>query len=207
MSIFDRSQYLFCNNNQVKEFSDSEIVDCLRRRESHVVRFLSERYLPMIRLMVFQNGGDSDDAHDIFQDGLIIMLEKIDNVDFNLTCKFKTYLYCVCENLWKSVLSKRKAAQNYMARQDQNDYEHDTSEAIDKDIYDKALREVINTLDPVSRKILEMYWEDISPQDIAAELGYTYGYVRKKKCEAQNELTEKFRRHPVYRKMMEIGIR
>ena len=46
----------------------------------------------MIRLMVYQLGGSSEDAKDIFQDGLKIMLGKIDNKDFVLTCKFKTYL-------------------------------------------------------------------------------------------------------------------
>ncbi|MCJ7448508.1 MAG: hypothetical protein MUO72_12535 [Bacteroidales bacterium] len=44
------------------------------------------------------------------------MLEKIDNYEFELTCKFKTFLYCVCENLWKAVLSKRHASTNYLTR-------------------------------------------------------------------------------------------
>ena len=46
----------------------------------------------------------------------MIMLEKIDNKEFALTCKFKTFLYCVCENLWKSIIAKRQAAVNYFAR-------------------------------------------------------------------------------------------
>ena len=35
----------------------------------------------MIRLMVTKMGGSVEDAKDVFQDGLIIMLEKIDNND------------------------------------------------------------------------------------------------------------------------------
>lgn len=103
----------------VREFTDSEIIECLRNRQSYVVQYLSERYMPMIRLMVHNLGGSADDAHDIFQDGLIIMLEKLDNKNFSLTCKFKTYLYCVCENLWKSTLEKRHAAANYFVRRDE----------------------------------------------------------------------------------------
>jgi hypothetical protein len=41
----------------------------------------------------------------------------------------------------------------------------------------------------------------VSPQEIALKLGYTYGYVRKKKCEAQNELTEKVKKHPDYKRI------
>jgi hypothetical protein len=42
----------------------------------------------------------------------------------------------------------------------------------------------------------------VSPHEIADKLGYTYGYVRKKKCEAQTELTEKVKNHPGYKGIM-----
>jgi RNA polymerase sigma factor (sigma-70 family) len=152
--------------------------------------------------MVFQNGGTADDAYDIFQDGLIIMLEKIDNENFVLNCKFKTYLYCVCENLWKTVLDKRKAASNYIAKTEMIDSEEDTSELMDHKMYHKIFREVFDSMDAGSREILSLYWKDVPPQDIAEMLGYTYGYVRKKKCEAQNELTLRIKQHPEYRRIM-----
>jgi RNA polymerase sigma factor (sigma-70 family) len=186
----------------VKEYTDIEIIECLKRRESYVVRYLSENYMPMIRLMVLQNGGDHDDAQDVFQDGLIIMLEKIDSGDFVLTCKFKTYLYCVCENIWKSVLNKRKSAKNYFARREESDIESDFSEMMDRNIYENIFRDVFNSLDSASRSILQMYWQNIPPQKIASKLGFTYGYVRKKKCEAQNEMAEKVKKHPEYRRIM-----
>ena len=182
----------------MKEYSDNEIIECLRNRQSYVVHYLSDRYIPMIRLMVYQKGGSIEDARDIFQDGLIIMLEKLDNKEFVLTCKFKTFLYCVCENLWKSVIEKRQAAANYLTRRMEPDNEKDFTELIDYRMYEEIFRDVFETLDPISKKILKLYWQEISPQEIADKLGYTYGYVRKKKSEAQSELTEKVKRHPGY---------
>jgi len=156
----------------------------------------------MIRLMVYQKGGSLEDAKDIFQDGLMIMLEKIDNKDFVLTCKFKTFLYCVCENLWKSVIMKKQAATNYLSRRIDTDNDNDFTELLDNKLYEKIFWDVFETLDDVGKKILKLYWEEVSPQEIANDLGYTYGYVRKKKCEAQAELTEKVKRHPDYRRIM-----
>lgn len=156
----------------------------------------------MIRLMVYQKGGSLEDAKDIFQDGLMIMLEKIDNKDFVLTCKFKTFLYCVCENLWKSVIMKKQAATNYLSRRIDTDNDNDFTELLDNKLYEKIFWDVFETLDDVGKKILKLYWEEVSPQEIANNLGYTYGYVRKKKCEAQAELTEKVKRHPDYRRIM-----
>jgi RNA polymerase sigma factor (sigma-70 family) len=148
--------------------------------------------------MVFQKGGSTEDARDIFQDGLIIMLEKLDDKQFALTCKFKTFLYCVCEHLWKTLLEKRQAANNYLTRQPEPESEKDFTEVMDHRLYEEIFQEVFKTLDPISKKILKLYWEEKSPQEIADKLGYTNGYVRKKKCEAQSELTEKVKHHPAY---------
>ena len=186
----------------VKEYTDNEIIECLRNRQSYVVHYLSDRYIPMIRLMVNQKGGSNEDARDIFQDGLIIMLEKLDDRKFILTCKFKTFLYSVCEHLWKTILEKRLAANNYLTRRTEPDNEKDFTEQLDHQMYEEIFQDVFKTLDPISKKILKLYWKEMSPQDIADKLGYTYGYVRKKKSEAQSELTEKVKRHPEYKRIM-----
>jgi len=190
----------------VKEYTDIEIIECLRNRKSYVVHYLSDRYLPMVRLMVIQYGGNPEDAKDIFQEGLMIMLEKIDNKEFALTCKFKTYLYCVCENLWKSIISKRQAAANYFARRTEQEDEKDFTEVMDNNLCREIFLSVFDTLDRVSKNILNLYWKEVSPQEIADRLGYSYGYVRKKKCEAQAELTEKVKKHPDYQKIVKSGI-
>lgn len=156
----------------------------------------------MIRLMVIRLGGTTEDAKDIFQDGLMIMLEKIDNKDFVLTCKFKTFLYCVCENLWKSVLVKKQAAVNYFSRKVDDEYDRDFTEHLDNKLYEDLFTKVFNSLDEVSRKILKLYWLELSPQEIADKLGYSNGYVRKKKCEAQALLTRRVKDHPEYRRII-----
>lgn len=190
----------------MKEYTDNEIIECLRNRQSYVVHWLSDRYMPMIRLMVYQKGGSTEDARDIFQDGLIIMLEKLDDKKFNLTCKFKTFLYCVCEHLWKTILEKRQSAANYLNRRSEPESEKDFTDMIDYQMYEQIIQDVFKTLDPISKKILTLYWQEKSLQEIAGQLGYTYGYVRKKKCEAQGELTEKVKRHPGYMRIKRTEI-
>lgn len=190
----------------MKEYTDNEIIECLRNRQSYVVHWLSDRYMPMIRLMVYQKGGTTEDARDIFQDGLIIMLEKLDDKKFNLTCKFKTFLYCVCEHLWKTILEKRQSAANYLNRRSEPESEKDFTDMIDYQMYEQIIQDVFKTLDPISKKILTLYWQEKSLQEIADQFGYTYGYVRKKKCEAQGELTEKVKRHPGYMRIKRTEI-
>ena len=153
----------------------------------------------MIRLMVTQMGGTAEDAKDVFQDGLIIMLEKIDNNELVLRCKFKTFLYSICENLWKAALVKRTLAENYKHRRTDTDTTKDFTEVYDNELYQNIFEDVYETLDPVGRKILKLYWQDYSPKEIAVKLGYAYGYVRKKKSESQGELIRKLLEHPQYK--------
>jgi RNA polymerase sigma factor (sigma-70 family) len=187
----------------VKEYTDSEIIECLRNRQSYVVLYLSDQYLPMIKNMVIHMGGNSEDAKDIFQEGLMIILEKIDSREFALTCKFKTFLYCICENLWKSILIKRQSTVNYLQRQVDTEEDTDFSEQVDDDLSREIFMKSFKKLDKSGRKILKLYWKGYSPQEIAEKLNYSYGYVRKKKSESQAELIEKVKSHPEYRKMME----
>lgn len=186
----------------MKEYTDSEIIECLRNRESYVVKYLSERYLPMIRLMVTQMCGTPEDSRDLFQEGLMIILEKIDNREFALTCKFKTFLYSICENLWRTAVMKKKSAGIYFLRRTDEENETAPEERIDNEMYQAIFKEAFDTLDEVSKKILKLYWLDKSPVEISEMLGYTYNYVRKKKSDAQAELTGKVKRHPEYRRIM-----
>ena len=117
------------------------------------------------------------------------------------SCKFKTFLYSVCENLWKSVLEKRKAASNYFYRRLDQTSEKDFSEEYDNQLYENMLNDVFETLDPTCKEILKLYWQEYSPMEIAEKLGYTYGYVRKKKCECQAELLKRISNHPSFKQI------
>ena len=183
----------------MKEYIDSEIIESLRKRQGHIVNYLFDRYLPMIRLMVFKMGGTGEDAKDIFQDALLIMLQKIDDDEFVLSCKFKTFFYSVCENLWKTILTKRQAAVNYLTRKVDDTVVQDFTELYDSKLYEHMFYDMFETLGPVCKSVLKLYWQEYSPKDIAEKLGYTYNYVLKKKCECQGELIKKVTNHPTYK--------
>lgn len=153
----------------------------------------------MIKYMVTQLGGTYEDAKDVFQEGLMIILEKIDNRNFTLTCKFKTYLYCICEYQWKTALTKRQTAANYLQNNVVPEEYTDISEQLDDDLRMVIFRKAYDKIDPAGKTILKLYWEGFSPQEIAEKLNYTYGYVKKKKCEAQALLIEKVKSHPEYK--------
>jgi DNA-directed RNA polymerase specialized sigma subunit len=98
-------------------------------------------------------------------------------------------------------LDKQKAAKNYELRRTNHSMENDFSESGDRVFYENIFRQCFDTLDEVSQKILKMYWMEISPSEIASKLGYSYGYVRKKKSECMKELKSRIISHPDYKEL------
>ena len=179
----------------MKNYTDQEIVQGLKSGESFAVKYLAKENLSLIRYFISKNNGNDEYAKDIFQDALFIIIEKIYNNDFVLHGTLSTYLFAICKNLWSIELDKLKAAKNYETRCSIEENENDFTEFGDSAFYEKIFRECFDSMDDVSQKILKMYWLEIPPNEIAEKLGYSYGYVRKKKSECMKELKSKIMDH------------
>jgi len=74
--------------------------------DSSAFEEIYENEYPKIRDYVIKNSGSIVDAQDIFQDGVVVLLEKVKTPEFEFTCKVGTYLYSCCRNLWLKQLRK-----------------------------------------------------------------------------------------------------
>lgn len=185
----------------MKEYTDQEIINGLKSGETFAVKYLAKKHLPVISYFISKNNGNEEYAKDIFQDALFILIEKIYANDLTLQGALVTYLFAICKNLWGMELDRLKAAKNYAIRREVDDIESDFSEAGDNVFYGNVFRVCFDTMDEVSQKILTMYWKEIPPAEIAEKLGYSHGYVRKKKSECMKELKDKIMSHPDYKEM------
>ena len=185
----------------MKKYTDQEIIQGIKSGESFAVKFLVRDFLPVIRYFISKNNGNEEDAKDIFQDALFIIIEKIYNNDLVLQGTLSTYLFAICKNLWLMALDKQKAAKNYELRRSTGHNENDFTESVDNGFYENIFKQCFDSMDEVSQKILKMYWMEISPAEIAGKLGYTYGYVRKKKSESMKELKNRIISHTDYKEL------
>ena len=83
-------------------------LELLRAADTATLENLYDQVFPMIAAHVRQNGGNTDDARDVFQEALIALLESAKRPDFTLTASPSTYLFAVSRNLWLKQLRSNK---------------------------------------------------------------------------------------------------
>lgn len=188
---------------QMKKYTDLEIIQGLKSGESFAVKYLAKEFLPVLSYFISNNRGSEEEAKDVFQDALFIIIEKIHNNDFDVKGTLSTYLFAICKHLWLIELDRQKAAKNYGIRKIADSIESDFSEARDNEFYEDVFRKCFYAMDDISQKILKMYWLEVSPSEIAETLGYSYGYVRKKKSECMKELKNRIMEHPNFKEIEE----
>lgn len=88
--------------------TDNVLLDQLKTENNSSVELLYKFYFPSVATYIKQNMGNNEDAEDIFQETIIILLQKVRQPDFILTASLKTYLYAISKNLWLKRLRDNK---------------------------------------------------------------------------------------------------
>ncbi len=87
---------------------DNTLLDQLKREENASFTTLYQCCFPAIAAYILQNQGRKEDAEDIFQEAVIVLLQKIRTPEFQLTASLKTYLFSISRNLWLKHLRDNK---------------------------------------------------------------------------------------------------
>jgi RNA polymerase sigma factor (sigma-70 family) len=177
-------------------YTDQQILKSLKRRESHVVAYIAKKFLPMIEHVLREINLEDEDAEDIFQEALIIIIKKLDSDEFKLTAKFSTYLYAVCKNLIELKKRKKAIESKYIVKKADISYEENFSEEYDRKYQYKIYKHYFSKLGSSCQNILNMHWLDMPMKEIAEKIGSTEGYVRKKKHECKKRLIDLITKNP-----------
>ena len=88
------------NFNNMKNQTDRDTFLSLKANDNNAYEILYKFYYPSVKHFIIKNNGSIDDAKDIFQETLCVLLEKVSKDDFNLTSSLKTYIFAISSNLW-----------------------------------------------------------------------------------------------------------
>ena len=79
--------------------------------DNHLIREIYELYSKPILHLIQSNSGNEEDAKDVFQEGLMLVYQKAQQPDFQLTSSFFTYFYAICRFIWMNRLRKKSSSE------------------------------------------------------------------------------------------------
>ncbi len=159
----------------MKSQTDQQTFLGLRARDNHAYEILYKFYYPSVRNFILKNNGTADDAKDIFQETLCVLLEKVPKDDFTLTSSLKTYIFAISSNLWL----KRLRDSNKMVKSDVDVYEKyltDYEEA-EADIHESNAARAMNVFKIITNKCITLlkaiFYDEKNMDSVTKEFGYT----------------------------------
>lgn len=117
------------------------------------------------------------DFEDVFQDACLVLLNKMDNPSFGLTCSLQTYLNAICKNILLNIYRRQP-----MHTSIGSEFELELAMEVDMDEDENATRfaifsEVVELMKNRAARCYEIfqlfYFRNIGMQQIADRLGYT----------------------------------
>ena len=155
--------------------TDREVVLGILNNSEDALNRLYIGYFPMVLQFILNNNGDEDDAKDVYQEGIIVLYNKIKGGNFELSSKLKTYIYSVCRRIWLKKLSQAsKKTNNISDFEDVIAVEVDVEYHEEKDLqFEKMGSALTNLGEPCKTIIQDFYINNLSMQEICEKFGYT----------------------------------
>jgi len=155
--------------------TDREVVLGILNNSDDALNKLYIGYFPMILQFILNNNGNEDDAKDVYQEGIIVLYNKIKSGDFELSSKLKTYIYSVCRRIWLKKLAQQSKKTNNIS-----DFEDVISTDVDVEDHEqkeeqfaKMQSALVHLGEPCKTIIQDFYIHNLSMQDISEKFGYT----------------------------------
>lgn len=160
---------------------DSKIIKGLKTNDNDSIEAIYNNCFPSIEAYVINNSGSNFDAKDIFHDGLIVLYNKLKEPNFELKVELKTYLYSICSRMWLKRLQRRKLFNEIQKSPEFKALEMGYIADFELESQLAFIRRKIFSLNSGCKRLLLLFLEGHSLEDIATKLNYTYNYTKKKK--------------------------
>lgn len=164
---------------------EKEIFERICSGDEKALEFIYQKYYRMMTKLVITNSGTEEEARDVYQDALVVFWQKARSGKLVMTSKISTYVYSICQNLWRKELDRKKRLSNE---------EKDAPQTLDFDTpeREKIIAKCIDQLGETCKRVLMYYYfDELSMQEIADKMGFANTDTAKtKKYKCKQKLDE-----------------
>lgn len=178
-----------------KKYSDSDIIDGIRRQDNKILTYLYEAYYEVIRDHLKKNSGSDDDVYDVLQESVVILYKQVTGDGFTLTSDLKGYFFGIARNIWNAQLRYRSRITSLEIEPADLDEEEDFTKATLERIVTRSFA----LLKEDCQMVLKLFSEGFSYEEITRKMGMkNETYARRKKYLCKEALMEIIKTDPEY---------
>lgn len=160
------------------------------------------QFFPRIAHLITKNGGSTDDAQDIFQDGILLLYEKAKSPDFQLTSNFYTLLHGICRNILGNRLQKKSSQEVTLP----DDLKYTTGESIEDDLFtleeNQLFWDSFQKLGQDCQKLLTLFFEKVKMKEITKLMDFgSESYAKKRKFQCKEKLINFIKKDARFREL------
>lgn len=163
-----------------------DILARIRSGDNQAIKTLYKSAFTYCTSYIIKHNGNQEDAKEIFQRSMVVLLEKLRDENFTIKSNPKTYLYGICKNQWLKEL-RRTNKLHFISEQEGKAaalvYEEASYE--EKEEQESRLQSIFSALKKGSedcKKLLQLtYFEKKTDKEIAPVMNYSLEFVRNKR--------------------------
>lgn len=182
--------------------TDKILIEGIKRQDEKIIAEIYNEYFPSVRQFIYKNNGSIEDARDIFNDAIVIVLLKARENVLSIKCSLKTYVYAICRNLW---LKKIKIDKEEFIQYEDIENTIQSAEATEEEFFNfdrgqLLFQKHLVRLPITCREIIEAFLEGKSFREITDEMDFeNESYARKRKYRCVKMLIRRIQSDPDYK--------
>ena len=185
-------------------YTNSEIVDALRKRDPGIVKQIYGETYSDIKWLVYNARASDYDPRDLFNDVFYILFLLVDKPDFILSCSINTYVIKLCTKQLKyAQYRSRISGEAVMEELDavEKSYEPRYEELFDMEQLFELIRKHLMQMMKSCKRILNLHYHSYSNSEIAKRMKRAETAIRKLKSKCKKRLLDSICGDPGYRKI------
>lgn len=175
---------------------DNQLLNRIRQRDNQAVKELYKIAFNYCTTFIVKNQGTQVDAREIFQECMMILLQKLQDKDFNINCNVKSYLYAICRNQWLNERKKRGKTDAIITEDGKEivliDDTSGSEAAAEKENKFTRIFQQLKTASEDCQKLIQLtFFKKLSDKEIAPLMDYSLEFVRNKRRRCIGSLRKK----------------
>ena len=164
----------------------NQLLEKIRRGDNQAIKELYKSAFGYCASFVINNKGSREDATEIFQRSMVILIEKLKEENFSIKHNIKSFLYAITRNQWLTELKRTGKTTSIIDEEGKelpltND-DTDMEEKQEKETQFTRLFDAMKQASEDCQKLIKLtFFQKKKDKEIAPIMNYTTEFVRNKR--------------------------